>query len=225
MLLPTPFQFIWARKRTLFPCRTSLPSSSSLAPAKALVAQTPALQSLWDRKGTSRDDSTTQHKEVTNSKKLLLTQNASLVWRPVFGATKTSSPPPPPAHSHLLSSPSPVPAPEPVQHAADWITNMARIKTYQTVLVSKQFYPSPWTFVLAQTGLAKTQRKSEEARNERWGGVEATSSLGKQSTKRALRSKPCQKLEPRQDVFFSDDSIIVVIIIIIIAIVYRHRST
>lgn len=79
--------------------------------------------------------------------------------------------------------------------------------------------------ICASTDWAKTHRKSEEARNEQWGGVEATSSLGKQSTKRALRSKPCQKLEPRQDVFFSDDSIIVVIIIIIIAIVYRHRST
>lgn len=81
--------------------------------------------------------------------------------------------------------------------------------------------------ICARTDWAKTQRKSEEARNERWGGVGTTSSLGKQSTERALGSKPCQKLEPRQDVFFffSDDSIIVVIIIIIIAIVYRHRST
>lgn len=56
--------------------------------------------------------------------------------------------------------------------------------------------------ICASTDWAKTQRKSEEARKERWGGVGTTSSLGKQSTERALGSKPCQKLEPRQDVCF-----------------------
>lgn len=224
MLLPAPFQFIWARKRTLFPCRTSLPSSSSLAPAKALVAQTPALQSLWDRKGTSRDASTTWHKEVTKSEKLLLTQNASLVWRSVFGATKTSSPTPPPAHSHLLSSPSPVPAPEPVQRAADWITNMACITTYQTVLVSKQFYPSPWTFVLAQTGLRHTgsQRRPEMSSGEGW---RLPPHWENRAPKGLSDPSPARNWSLAKMFFFSDDSIIVVIIIIIIAIVYRHRST
>lgn len=107
-----------------------------------------------------------------NSEKLLLTQNASLIWRFVLGTTKTSSPPPSSARSHLPSSPSPVPTPESVQYAADWITNVARITTYQTVLVSKQLYPSPQTFVLAQSRLRYRgrQRRPEMSGGEGKGG-------------------------------------------------------